>query len=57
MGAGPRERVVIVELAAMAVVILLPASLLLAILTIVGLGVAGLASSDLDEGRLVRSGS
>jgi hypothetical protein len=48
---------VIVELAAIAVVILLPASLLLAILTIIGLGVAGLASTDLDEGRLLRSGT
>ena len=43
------------ELVALAAIIILPAGLLLAILTVIGLGVAGLAAADLDEGRLLRS--
>ena len=43
------------ELVAVLVIVLLPASLLLATLTVIGLGVAGLASADLDERRLLRS--
>ena len=54
MGAGPRGRLVIAELAALVAIVLLPASLLLGTLTIIGLGIAGLASVDLDEGRLLR---
>ena len=43
------------ELVALAAIIILPAGLLLAILTVIGLGVAGLAATDLDEGRLLRN--
>jgi hypothetical protein len=42
------------ELVALAAIIILPAGLLLAILTVISLGVAGLAAADLDEGRLLR---
>jgi hypothetical protein len=42
------------ELVAVLAIVLLPASLVLAILTVIGLGVAGLASADLDERRLLR---
>ena len=42
------------ELVALAAIIILPAGLLLAILTVIGLGVAGLAAADLDEGQLLR---
>jgi hypothetical protein len=42
------------ELVALAAIIILPAGLLFAILTVIGLGIAGLASADLDEGRLLR---
>ena len=43
------------EIVAIAAIILLPASLLLGTLTVIGLGIAGLASADLDEGRLLRN--
>ena len=43
------------ELVALATIIIVPAALLLAFLTVVGLGIAGLAAADLDEGRLLRS--
>ena len=43
------------ELVTVLVIVLLPASLLLATLTVICLGVAGLASADLDERRLLRS--
>jgi hypothetical protein len=42
------------ELVAILVIALVPASLVLAILTVIALGVAGLASTDLDERRLLR---
>jgi hypothetical protein len=45
---------VIVELAALFAIIVLPVSLLLGSLTVIGLGIASLAVSDLDEGRLLR---
>ena len=44
----------IVELAALLAIILLPASLLLATLTVIGLGIASLAGGDLDEGLFLR---
>ena len=44
----------IAELAALVAIVLLPASLLLATLTVIGLGIASLASADLDEGRFLR---
>ena len=43
------------ELVAVLAIVLLPASLVLAIVTVIGLGLAGLASADLDERRLLRS--
>ena len=45
------------ELVALLAIALVPASLVLAILTVIGLGVAGLASTDLDERRLLRDAS
>jgi hypothetical protein len=42
------------ELAAMVAALLLPAVLLLGTLAVISLGLAGLASTDLDEGRLLR---
>jgi hypothetical protein len=42
------------ELIAMIAALLLPATLLLGTLVIIGLGLAGLATSDLEERRLIR---
>jgi hypothetical protein len=42
------------EVIAMVAALLLPAALLLGTLAVIGLGLAGLAASDLDEGRLLR---
>ena len=55
MDDGTRDGRVIGELVALAAIIILPAALLLSFLTVVGLGIAGLAAADLDEGRLLRS--
>lgn len=43
------------EVVAMIAALLLPAVLLLGTLAVIGLGLAGLAAQDLDEGRLLRS--
>jgi hypothetical protein len=43
------------ELAALVAIMILPAGLTIAILTILSIGLAGLSSDDLDEGRLLRN--
>ena len=42
------------EVIAMIGALLLPATLVLGPLAVIGLGLAGLAASDLEEGRLIR---